>query len=102
MPKTGTWQQLLTLKLGPQKMLPKQDGFPYASELFPCLAFATESVNELFTMSYLNLFKSVLGYLSPLSFFLAFCYTVSLTTFVTYNNFLLQNCGRRKKICFNI
>ena len=77
------WQQLLPLKLGHQKMLPKQDGLSKVSELSPCLAFATESVNELFKLLYFNLFKNVLDYLSPLAFFLAFCYTVSLTTFIT-------------------
>ena len=77
------WQQLLALKLGHQKMLPKQDRFDQVSELSPCLAFATESVNELFKLLCFNLFKNVLGYLSPLGFFFAFCYAVSLTTFVT-------------------
>ena len=77
------WQQLLALKLVYQKVLPKQGRFSLVSELSPCLAFATESVNELFKLLCFNLFKNVLGYLSPLAFFLAFCYTVSLTTFVT-------------------
>ena len=44
-------------------------------------------------MLYFNQFKNVLGYLSPLAFFPAFCYAVSLTTFVTLNDFLLKNCG---------
>ena len=83
MPDTRMWQQLLALKLVYQRMLPKQDRFSLVSELSLCLAFATESVNELFKLLYFNLFKNVLGYLSPLAFFLAFCYTVSLTTFVT-------------------
>lgn len=43
-PDTGMQQQLLALKLGHQKMLPKQDGLSKVSELSPCLYFATESV----------------------------------------------------------
>ena len=72
MPDTGIWQQLLALKLGHQKMLPEQGRFSQVSELSPCLAFATESVNELFKLLYFNLFKYVLGYLSPLAFFSCF------------------------------
>ena len=37
-------------------MLPKKDGFSKVSELFPCLVFAIESENELFKLSYFNLF----------------------------------------------
>ena len=40
-------------------MVNEQDGFSKVSELSPCLAFATESVSELFK----------LGYLNPLTFF---------------------------------
>ena len=60
-----------------------------------------ESVDVLFKLPYFKLFKYILGYLSSLAFF--FCFFVSLATFVTYNDFLLQNCGgNTKKLCFNI
>ena len=63
-----------------------------------------ESVDVLFKLPYFKLFKYILGELSSLAFFFfAFCYTVSLATFVTYNDFLPQNCGgTTKKLCFNI
>ena len=83
MPNTGMWQQLLALKLGHQKMLPEWDGFLEVSELSPGLFFAIEIVSVFFSLSYFDLFKNILSYLSPHAFFLALCYTVRLTTFVT-------------------
>ena len=83
MPDTGIWQQLLALKLGHQKMLPEQGRFSQVSELSPCLAFATESVNELLNCCILIFLNMYWVTLVHLLFFLAFCYTVSLTTFVT-------------------
>ena len=50
-------------------MLAEKYGFLKVSELSSCLGFATESVSELFKLSYLNLFKSILVYLNPLNFF---------------------------------
>ena len=76
------WQQLLVLKLGHQKMQPR-DGFSKLSKLDSCLVFATERENEFFKLSYINLFKNILGYLGPLAFFLAFCYTVRTAPFIT-------------------
>ena len=83
MPNTGMWQQLLALKLDHQKMMPEQDRFSEVSELSPGLFFFTESVTVFFRLSYFDLFKNTLGCRSPLAFFLALCYTVRLTTFVT-------------------
>ena len=65
-PDTGMWHQQLALKLGHQKMLLEQDGF---SKLSLGLVFATESVRELFKLSYPNLFKNILAYLNPVTFF---------------------------------
>ena len=50
-------------------MLLEQDGFSKVSELSPGLVFATESVSELFKLTYPNLFKSIFGYLNPVTFF---------------------------------
>ena len=58
---TGMQQQLLTLKLGYQKMLPEQDGFSKVSELSPCLFFATEIASVIFWLSYFDQFKHILG-----------------------------------------
>ena len=55
--------------LGHQKMLLEQDGFSKVSELSPGLVFATESVSELFKLTYPNLFKNLLGYLNQVTFF---------------------------------
>ena len=53
-------------------------------EHFSCsLFFVAESVNVSLRLSYFDLFKNMLGYLSPLAFFLVLCYTVRLSTFVT-------------------
>ena len=49
----------------------------------PCLFFATEIASVFFRLSYFDHFKNILSHLSPLAFFLALCYTVRLTTFVT-------------------
>ena len=68
-PDTGIWQQKLALKLGHQKMLLKQDEFSKVSELSPGLVFATESISELFKLTYPYLFKSILGYFNPVTFF---------------------------------
>ena len=54
-------------------MLPKQDGFWDVSELSSGLFFATDSVSVFFRLSYFDLFKNILGYLSPIAFFLALC-----------------------------
>ena len=50
-------------------MLLEQDGFTKVSELLPGLSFATESVSELFKLTYPNLFKNILDYLNPVTFF---------------------------------
>ena len=62
-------------------MLLGQDGFWKVSELSPGLYFATESVSEVFKLSYPNLFKIILGYLNPVTFSIllycqndSFCY----------------------------
>ena len=51
------------------KMLLRQDGFWKVLELSPGKFFATESVSELFKLSYPNLFKNIPGYLNPVTFF---------------------------------
>ena len=50
-------------------MLLEQDGFPNVLELSPGLVFATESVTELFKLTYPNLLKNIVGYLNPVNFF---------------------------------
>ena len=50
-------------------MLLEQDGFSKVSELSPGLVFATESVSELFKLTYPNLFENLLSYLNPVTFF---------------------------------
>ena len=50
-------------------MLLEQDGFSKVSELSPALVFATESVSELLKLTYPNLFKNILGYPNPVTFF---------------------------------
>ena len=67
-PDTGIWHEKLALKLGHQKMLLEQDEFSKVSELSLGLVFATESVSELFKLTYPYLFKSILGYLNPVTF----------------------------------
>ena len=67
-PDTGIWHENLALKLVHQKMLLEQDEFSKVSELSPGLVFATESVSELFKLTYPYLFKSILGYLNPVTF----------------------------------
>ena len=67
-PDTGIWHENLALKLVHQKMLLEQEEFSKVSELSPGLVFATESVSELFKLTYPYLFKSILGYLNPVTF----------------------------------
>ena len=67
-PDTGIWHENLALKLVHQKILLEQDEFSKVSELSPGLVFATESVSELFKLTYPYLFKSILGYLNPVTF----------------------------------
>ena len=50
-------------------MLLEQDGFSKVSEISSGLVFGTESVSEPFKLTYPNLFKNLLGYLNPVSFF---------------------------------
>ena len=50
-------------------MLLEQDGFSKVSELLPGLAFPTESVSQLFKLAYPNLFKDILDYFNPVTFF---------------------------------
>ena len=61
--------EVISSKVRSPKMLLGQDGFWKVSELSPDLFFATESVSELFKFSYPNLFKNILGYLNPVTFF---------------------------------
>ena len=66
-------------KVRSPKMLLEQDRFSKVSELSPGLVFATESVSELFKLTYPNLFKNILGYLNPVTFsVLSYCQTDSL------------------------
>ena len=59
-------------------MLLGQDGFWKVSELSPGLFFATETVSEVFKLSYPNLLKNILGYLNPVTFsILLYCQTDS-------------------------
>ena len=67
-PDTGIWHEKLALKLVHQKMLLEQDEFSKVSELSPGLVFTTESVSELFKLTYPYLFKSILGYLNLVTF----------------------------------
>ena len=49
------------------------------SELSSGWDFATESVSELFKLTYPDLFKNILGYLNPVTFsILLYCQTDSL------------------------
>ena len=50
-------------------MLLEQDGFSKVSEISPGLVLGTESVSELFKLTYSNLFENILGYLNPVTFF---------------------------------
>ena len=61
--------EVISSEVGSPKLLLGQDGFWKVSELSPGLFFATESVSELFKFSYPNLFKNILGYLNPVTFF---------------------------------
>ena len=46
---------------------PKNGGFSKVSELSP--VFTTESVSQLFKLTYPDLFKNIMGYLNPVTFF---------------------------------
>ena len=60
---------VISSKFRSPKMLLEQDGLSKVSELSSALAFATESVSEVFKFTYPNLFKNILGYHNPVTFF---------------------------------
>ena len=60
---------VISSKVRSPKILLQQNGFSKVSELFLGLVFTAENVSKLFKLSYPNLFKNILGYLNPVTFF---------------------------------
>ena len=59
-------------------------------------------LSKTYQITYFSLFNNILDNLNPLYFFCIVIQSDWLLTFVTLNDFLLQNCGGRKKSSSNI